>query len=259
MNKLKIFAVAILTFSLVFTSCQKSFFGIYGEGDIIEKTLELDDLNEIINIGAIDIVISQGDTQKVVAVGHGNIIDRLETAVQNDTWKVKLERGNYRNYELTIYITVVELENIVIIGSGDVSIGKFKNLSNLDIEITGSGDIVSDSLIGESIDINIIGSGNVDLITIANSLNSSITGSGDINISGETTNQTCDIIGSGDYNTFKLESDNCDIKIAGSGDAKINTQNSLDINIAGSGDIYYIGNPNINVNISGSGSVINMN
>lgn len=263
MKKRRILIIALISIifaGMFLTSCEKSIFYIIGEGEVVTQTLDLQDITKISNNGSLDVVVTQGDSQEIVVVGHQNIIDRLKTNVIDGKWNVELQRGNYRNFELTVYITIPTVEKIRTNGSGDIEISGFNNLGNLELHISGSGDmIVSDTLIAENLDLEIQGSGFMGVITSANSVDTQIMGSGDIEIVGETSSETIEINGSGNYKAFDLLSNVATVKISGSGDTQINAENSLDVKIWGSGDVYYIGAPSMTINVAGSGSVISWN
>lgn len=281
MKNLKISIVAILLVSLIFTSCEKSFFYISGQGDIVEQTLTLDEFTQISNNGSYDVYITQGDVQEVVAVGHQNIIDRLKTNVFGSKWNIELLPGRYKNYELTIYITVPNLNDVRINGSGNIEVEGIYNVNEFDLHINGSGNIsvlnsincdnanvqiagsgnitVLDTINTENLDIEIAGSGSIELKTVATKIDANIIGSGNILVAGSAIMQYLRINGSGSYSAFDLLSENVEITVSGSGDTEVSVSENLDVKIIGSGDIYYMGNPSMNLNISGSGSVINRN
>lgn len=260
MKKLLLSIITLSVLSLLFLGCEKSLFFINGQGEIVTQTLELSDFDAIQNNEAINVVIIQGDKQEVVAEGNQNIIDRLKLNVVDHTWKIDLIRGNYRNFNLTVYITIPSLTEAQLNGSGNIEIGTFQNLTDLVLGINGSGNIVNTENISlNSIDLKIAGSGNCQLNAIASEIDAQISGSGDIELSGIISNQTIEIIGSGKYSAFECISDSVDVHLSGSGDTEINVNNLVDVKISGSGNVYYKGNPIFNINISGSGSVINMN
>ncbi|MBN2664222.1 MAG: DUF2807 domain-containing protein [Bacteroidales bacterium] len=281
MKNLKISIVAILLVSLIFTSCTKSIFYISGQGDIVEQTLTLDEFTQISNNGSFDVYVTQGDVQEVVAVGHQNIIDRLKTNVFGSKWNIELLPGRYKNYDLTIYITVTNLSDVKINGSGNIQVEGMYNVNEFDLHINGSGSIsvlnsincnnaniqiagsrnitVLDTINTENLDVEIAGSGSIELKTAASKIDANIIGSGDILIGGSTIIQYLRINGSGSYSGFNVLSEDVEITVSGSGDTEITVTDNLDVKILGSGDVYYMGTPNINLNISGSGSVINRN
>jgi len=260
MKKTHLIIVSLFLITVLISSCTKSLFYISGQGDIVTKTLTLQEFDAVRSTSCIDVVIQQGDVQEVIAVGHENIIERIKTNVNNKAWDVELEPGMYNDFDLTIYITVPTLTEATISGSGNIEIDSFVNLENLYISIYGSGDIENSGAIqAESIDLNISGSGYMDLDITCNTVNTMINGSGDILLKGTTTNQFISINGSGDYRAFDNESQNTEINISGSGNTEVSVIEKFKIDIMGSGDVYYFGNPRMDINISGSGSVINKN
>ncbi|MBN2892465.1 MAG: DUF2807 domain-containing protein [Bacteroidales bacterium] len=260
MKKLNLLALGIILISLVFTSCEKNFLYITGEGAVITKTLELPDISAVTNNDCFDVVIVQGDTQKIEVVGQSNIIDRLKTNVIGGKWNVSLLPGRYKNFDLTVYITVPDINSIKINGSGNIEVGGFYELSDLDIQISGSGNItVMDTIFAQNIDAEIQGSGSINFYAVADNIDTQIMGSGTIEVEGTTVTQSIRIDGSGNYKAFDLMSENATVRVSGSGDSKINVEKNLEVDIYGSGDVYYIGYPSIDINIAGSGSIISWN
>jgi len=252
--------LAILFASILFTSCNDYYVWISGEGDVVSKTLSVSEFEELSNVGDIDVVVVQGDTQKIVAVGQENIINRIDLSVSNQKWDVCFMPGRYRNYSLTIYVTVPELNSVRITGSGDVVIDSTFTGGEISLQITGSGNIyVKDTIYAETVNLDIVGSGSIDLIADAQSIISNIVGSGNIYISGNTFSQRVKIVGSGNYNGYDLSSQTCNVYVSGSGDSYVFVDEVLGINILGSGDVSYIGHPSMDVSISGSGIVTNNN
>ena len=96
----------LLIGSLFFGSCSKDRNRIEGQGPIVTKTIPVSQFSGIDLAGAMNVVISQGPTQEVKAVGQSNIIDRLETNVRSGIWEAQLKEGSYEYDVLTIYITV---------------------------------------------------------------------------------------------------------------------------------------------------------
>ena len=232
--------IAIILFSCdLFEDC------IDGKGNITTKTLALSSF-EGIDFGiAGDVILLQGNVQSVLATGHPNIISNLKKKiVSGNIWVIEFEEDCYDKYELTLHITVPNISDISLSGSGTIILNDFIDQNNLSLDISGSGDIDINTFSGtEKLTVDISGSGkitgNTELLDLSKLF---------INISG-----------SGDYNGFPVKTDDCNINISGSGNCYVNVTNNLDINISGSGNIYYKGNPTININNSGSGNIINSN
>ena len=135
-----------------------------------------------------------------------------------------------------IYVTVKDIKEVNLSGSGDVSFRDGLTANSLKLRISGSGDMV----------------GKVD----AKTLESSISGSGDMSLSGRADNSTVSVVGSGDYTARNLTTASTAIRLTGSGDAYVNATERIDAALHGSGDIHCSGNPkNVSKSTSGSGDI----
>jgi hypothetical protein len=247
MKLLKIgFLTALLT-SFLITGCKKDNDNnvcIQGIGPIVTETLTVPSFTGINSLGSNNVIITQGAEQNVVAVGHENIIDLIETKVSGGIWDIELEDGCYNDYELTINITVPNIEEIQINGAGNIVVHDFVDQGDLNLEINGAGNIELNAFDGaENLSISIAGSGNIagnDDFPALKNLNISITGSG--NFSG-----------------FPINTNVCSINIAGSGDCEVFVNDVLNVVITGTGNVYYKGFPMINATITGTGNIYNSN
>lgn len=238
-------------------SCTHS---IEGEGPIVEEELSLRSFTKLSTEGSFKVIITQGDVQSVFAKGQQNIINRIKTDIEDDELEIGLKNGNYKDYDLTIYITSPKLSKIELEGSGGIDINTFL-VDNLTLEVDGSGNINAEEITTQNLTLEIDGSGDItidDLETVNTVLD--IDGSGNIDIDGTSTNQTIEIEGSGDISAYGInDNKSTEIKITGSGNCKIRTSENLDVTISGSGDVYYKGNPTVTQKITGSGELKHKN
>jgi len=245
-----------LTALILFTSCTKMLTSIKGTGPVIEKSVSVSSFTGIEVDGAIDVEVVHGETQAIIAKGHENIIDRLETNVKDGKWEIKLKKGNYKNLDLTIYITSPLINEFEIDGSGDIKTEGF-TVNDLEIKIDGSGDFTSTDtfFVTNEVETDINGSGNIIMTIEANEIDTDIDGSGNITLHGSTNTQSISVNGSGNYNAFDLSSNTCGISINGSGDIEVDVVTKLTVSINGSGDVYYTGNAAVTTSINGSGNI----
>lgn len=195
---------------------------VSGEGSSVTQSLNIDNFSSIGVAMNAEVILTQGNSQKVTIQGQQNIIDLIKKEVKGSTWNIGFPNGtNARNYDkLIINITMPTFKNLAIAGSGEIETnGNFNNLGDVGIEIAGSGDV---KVSGSAEDVNI------------------------------------EIAGSGDVNIADLSSSDCNVEIAGSGDCKVNVSGRLDVSIAGSGSVAYKGNPRLSTSIAGSGRVSSM-
>ncbi len=210
-----------------------------GSGPVVTETINVPNFTGISLEISATVLISQGPVQEVVVEGKGNIIDELELDVNNGVWEIDTDRCVRDIGDLKIFITVPDLSVL---------------------KISGSGDIISENtfVIGD-IEMNISGSGTMDVEMEADDIDAAISGSGELFLSGSADELKCRISGSGDLRAFNMQCRIAELNISGSGDAEVRVSDNLDVRISGSGDVFYKGNPTLNVQISGSGSVVDSN
>jgi len=236
---MKFRTLVLATLLIVSILCIYSFFPgcINGKGDLVEKTIQLESFEEVELSSSIPVYIKQGAKQEIRIIGQSNLISNLNTDVKRRTWKAKFDKCVRKRDKFEVHITSPLITSIEINGSGDIYFNSDKEQSDLEFEISGSGNIHANVKVKE--------------------LESEINGSGDIFLSGVVKKQEINISGSGKVEAFECISEDIEVDISGSGEVRVNSTKSLDVEISGSGDVYYKGNPkNIVQENKGSGKVI---
>ncbi|MES2616787.1 MAG: head GIN domain-containing protein [Bacteroidota bacterium] len=221
-------------------SCSKDREWVRGEGSNVSNTRIVTNFNEIALAIDANVELYQDSVFRVELNGQQNVLDVIETSVNGNRLCIDLKRHKHlrRHNTVTVKVYMPTLKNIDISGSGNVSCRNNFNMSNLNANISGSGDIDLKGTINENFSAN-------------------VSGSGSINFSGESTCNTARYVisGSGDINAEWLKVNTIDATISGSGEITLYAINQLNANISGSGDIRYRGTPTMSVRISGSGKV----
>lgn len=225
--------------------------------------------------------LRQGSPQKVEIEGKKDVLEELETEVNGNRLVIGKE-NKWMNWnwgkddEVNVYITVKDIEGLSVSGSGDI-IGETKiSARDLDLTVSGSGNMKIDINASGDVEGDVSGSGNMYLkgtcanfesdvsgsgkvhleLAIAQLADFGISGSGKIEASGTAASVKAAISGSGKVLASELVTNRCEIRISGSGDIEINVKNEIDASISGSGTVSYKGNPSrINSHSSGSGKV----
>ena len=242
LSKMKNLIAIWALFALLFTSCSDDSY--VGEGPIVTEVIVLNDFSAIENMGTNNVEIVKGSVQKVEVTGHANIIDRLKREVGGNTWRIELQEGSYKNADLSVHITVPEMNRAILEGSGMIVLNDFSSQEQVALGIYGSGDIEVHGNDGcKNLNVVIEGSGNVFALEEFPDI--------------ENTNLR--IIGSGSIIAYPLKATNSSVDIVGSGICKVNVETDLKVRVEGSGTVYYKGNPTIDSSVSGSGKVIDAN
>lgn len=234
-------ALIILSLLLVTTNSNAQwFFGktIKGNGNVITQTRNTKDYDAIKVSGFFDVILVKGEEGKIIVKAEDNLQKYVITEVDGDELVIKLKKGINLSTKKGIYITVPfeDIEQISLSGSGDVS--------------------TKNTISGRELDIKLSGSGDVNLDVDAKEVNSQITGSGDITLNGNTTYLDASVTGSGDFGAKNLKASNVTIRITGSGDANVYASDKIEAKVTGSGDIVFYGNPKIETTkVTGSGDI----
>lgn len=232
----------LLIFPVIFLgSCENVFFpGIEGEGDVIDTEVYPSDFTGFANATNADIVLTRGSEQKVVIRAQQNIMENLKLDVRHGSWIIAPRKWVRRAEPVTVFITIPEIEEIILSGSGNITTTNFfEDSGDVSLIISGSGDI---DFAGDMRDLNVL-----------------ISGSGDIDLEGGAETMELVISGSGDVDSYPMDLEKARVTISGSGNVNVFAADYLNILISGSGDVYYKGSPELETHISGSGRVIDDN
>ena len=211
---------------------------VQGNGNVITKTAKTLPYNSIVVSGAMEVYLEKGTEGNVSITAEDNVLERV--VIESDGEKLTISMKNNTSIreakKIKITVPVEDIAEISLNGSGTVK-GK-------------------DILEGNSISLNLLGSGKIDIKVDATTVDAKLHGSGLIQASGAAKDIEVKTTGSGNFSGKELLAENAQIYISGSGDSSVYAKNSLKARIQGSGAIYYLGNPSSNdVKVIGSGKV----
>ena len=205
-----------------------------------EDVRKLDTFSGIgISVSA-DVYYTPGKTHEIRIEGDARDVDDLITQVKDGFLQVKYDDWRTRHSKLTIYITSSELEAVKISGSAQFNSKEAISSDEMDLAMSGSGDILFEKLTADEVEVRISGSGDIELF------------------GGSADEMNVRISGSGKVNAEIFEVNEFSVGISGSGSVRVTVKEDLDAKISGSGKVYYHGSPRVNSVSSGSGKVISL-
>ena len=80
-----IFLLVLASFPIILSNCDKNNC-INGEGAIVSQNLDIAAFDRVELSGSLNVTITQGSEQSVVAVGQQNIINQLSLKVSDGKW-----------------------------------------------------------------------------------------------------------------------------------------------------------------------------
>jgi hypothetical protein len=206
--------LAIMAVLLVLTGCSV----VSGSGQVKSETRQVSGFTGIELSGNGEVTIEQGDPESLTIEADDNVLPVLTSEVENSVLHLGTEpRTTVQTRNPIRYrVTVEDLTSIGLSGSGSVS------ATNLRVD----------------------------------TLQVNISGSGMVNLAGAADQQELDMSGSGRYQAAELSSRSATIEISGSGRATVAVSDQLRVDISGSGTVTYSGDPRVDQSISGSGRLI---
>ena len=234
------FILCFILFPLVLSCTGNRSKEIKGNYVLVNEKINVSDYEEIVLEVPANIIyrqIAQSEPFLQVLVDQ-NIFPSLDISVQNGRLIIAQKNDSLlKPTRFTIYANSKNLSKLEVKGNGNIHLENEVNARNMEILISGTGDLKSDSLYCENLCIR-------------------IKGTGDVEIKGAATHATFDISGTGDIKAFDCLVSHLDCSIQGSGDVETSVHEKLNVSISGTGDLLYKGHPeSVTTDIRGAGEI----
>jgi len=209
---------------------------VRGSGNVVSETRTVRQFDRVAVAGSGQLSIVQDDQESLTIAADDNLLPLIKSDVAGGLLKIGPDHVNLSPTKTIRYsLHLKTLKELHLSGSLAAEAQSIKT-DHLRIAISGSGRIRVPQLEAGDIDVQ-------------------VSGSGDIELAGKVTRQNIQISGSGNYRAGDCDSQDSVIQISGSGDATIWARGTLDAQLSGSGTIKYYGSPHSTSHLSGSGSI----
>ena len=192
-------------------------------GKVITKPIELAPFTHIYLSGNVDVKFTQGDVLKVEAYGNEKAIETNDIKVEGNALVVSKKEGSKSNVpSIKLLITAPAIESVDVSGAGDIDFkGETELTGDLDLTVSGAGDININKLKCNTLSIIISGAGDVSAKKItSDKAKFQISGAGDIDASVRATDVTVAISGAGDA-SLDVKCGNLIVNAGGTGDVEL--------------------------------------
>ncbi|MCR4613752.1 MAG: DUF2807 domain-containing protein [Bacteroidaceae bacterium] len=231
-------------------------------GKVIQQELALEDFEKVRTTGLADVVFTQGEDFSVVAEGNEKVLPLYDFSVEEGTLVVATtKKDKLRNIPfIRLLVTAPTLTNIDIMGAGDVMMRQpVEFFNDLNIHISGAGDIEIDSLLCDAFSAEISGAGDIDVYRLkCLSADVRMSGVGDTDVKKISCQEDASFIvtGTGNLET-KVRCNNLTVEVTGDGEASIKCESEhVTATVGGTGSIDIEGTTHdIVVNKSGLGNI----
>ena len=181
---------------------------VNGEGDVISKSFDFKDFDQIVINGHADVDFTQSSTWEVTVRTQENILDWLDYKVEGTT--LVIETKDNREFRATTYDIVIqapELKRLTVNGASDFNVKGLRMEGDLDVQVNGAGDLDFEGVVCDSFSIEVNGAADANLkaIDIAKDLKVQVNGAGDVDITGNAMDVSLEVNGAGDIDATGLK------------------------------------------------------
>jgi hypothetical protein len=252
-------AVVLMVLFALMSSCisSQSFMGVKGSGAAKPKNYSVSSFHAIDVSSGFDVILVQGNSEDLTLTVQENLLEYITVKVDNGILKIFAEKNINPTEAMKARITFKSLDKMTVSGGGDISAETALNVPNLDIHISGGGDITTVINTGELF-CNISGGGDAKISGNISKYNLDLTGGGDITSEVNASVLSCKISGGGDVTLkSKEKTSDADVEISGGGDLNLDLNSEkLKCTVSGGGDAILAGQvSDLDLNLNGGGDI----
>jgi hypothetical protein len=232
---LQLALLSILAITSLLPACTK----VNGDGPVVTETRTAGSYSGIQYALQGNLHIDSGSGSEIEIRAQQNIINVIETYVENHTLYIRLRNSTviHSHEPIEVYLKTTDPTMIQLSGSGNIIAGKTISPVELTIASSGSGNIQLEKVNTGKLKARISGSGKIEVLQgSVGTENIQLSGSGQVLLSG-------------------IQADSAFTQTSGSGQINLWVKRYLESEISGSGIVRYKGAPEVKKRISGSGEV----
>lgn len=233
---------------------------VKGNGKLSTKKIAIEDYNAIKIDGVIDFNYVQSNEAPFIEVTvDENLHNYVNIDIKNRELTVNFKGAKIDHFTKFIVSTNSKwLKEVKVAGNANFMINS--RLSGDELKINANSNCLvqlKKRMEVSKLDLNISGSANMVINELKTDvLGCSINGAGTINLkSGKATQADYSITTDGEIMAYGFTVQNVNCRIAGKGSAQVHATNELKANIVGKGKIQYKGSPTLQQKILGKGSI----
>jgi hypothetical protein len=199
---------------------------IKGNKNVVTVARNISAFTQLDISGVGDVTIKQGDREGVTITTDENIQQYIETVNEGSKLSIRTkEHSSISSSELKIEITIKDLTEMKVSGTGEVKTTSPLTLDNLTCRTSGTGNL--------AFDFN------------CKKLNLKISGAGNVTLKGKGDDVDIHMSGAGNLGAFDFTAQKLNAELSGMGNAELKADSELSIEASGMGNVTYTGNASV--------------
>lgn len=199
-----------------------------GSGRVVTSEIDVSGFSGVTFSGFGSLYIEVGSEEELRIEVDDNLVSYFEADVDSKMLTIRVKEGaNLQpSDDVNFYLTVEELDTIVLSGAGKVESAALR-AEQFSVDLSGAGELTMAGLTADSLDVDISGAGDLEIE------------------SGYVAEQTVNISGAGNYKAEGLQSGSASLDISGAGSATVWAVTELTVTGSGAGKVEYAGKPQL--------------
>jgi hypothetical protein len=211
-----------------------------GNGNVVTEERNISgSFNKVKGSAGLDVYLTEGSENKIVVEADENLLEFIETEVNNGRLTVTTKRSIGRNRAKKVHVTYTNLEEVAASSGADVIVNSVLKNENISLDVSSGADLVVE--------------------VFAKEVFAESSSGADLKVSGKASSLRANSSSGSEIDARELLVINCNADASSGGDITVNVKEKLRTEVSSGGTIRYYGNPEaVSKNDSRSGSVRKM-
>jgi hypothetical protein len=211
-----------------------------GNGNVVTQERNVSsDFNKVRGSAGLDVYLTQGDENKIVVEADENLLEYIETEIENGKLKIRSTENIGRAKAKKVYVTYTSLNTVEASSGADVIVNSVLKSENITLDASSGADL--------------------EVEVFAREVFAETSSGAEIKVSGKATSLKANASSGSELNARTLLVVNCNADASSGADITVNVKDQLDTETSSGGDIKYYGDPAaVSKNNSSTGSVRKM-
>ena len=203
-------------------------------GEIVTDVRNVPDFDGLNVSSGINLILSQGTSQKLVVKADKDLLDDVITTVKGGVLKIYCERKFWRDSNITVEVTFVDLDNLSASAGSNVKCTEGLKFDNLSLE-TSSGCNMDITVKASMLDVSSNSGANVHMDGITNQLEVHASSGANVKLNN-------------------LEADIVSVSSSSGSNIYVIARHSIEVHSSSGSNIYVTGNPEKQIISTSSGA-----
>jgi hypothetical protein len=225
--------------ALLFSSCLFLGSSVKGNGNVVKEERDITGFNGIKASRGVNVYVSQGDEEKVMVEADENLVDLIETEVDDSMLKVTIRRRIRESTSCKVHVTVSGLKKVQASAGSNIYSEHEIHAGNMELSASAGSNIKME-ITAQALDISASAGSNIFLEGASREVK--VQASAGSNVKAE-----------------ELITEVCKAKAGSGANIYITVNEKLDGNASSGGNVFYSGNPRHLDTASSSGGNVRKN